>query len=91
MFLGGVITEYVSWPWVFYVNIPIALVALAVIPTLMPAAAPRRGSLDLAGALTVTSGLAATVYAIVRAPDVGWDPPRHCSSSPVPARCSRCS
>ena len=72
MFLGGAITEYISWPWVFYVNIPIALVALAAIPTLMPAAAPRRGSLDLAGALTVTTGLAATVYAIVRAPEVGW-------------------
>ncbi len=72
VFLGGAITEYISWPWVFYVNIPIALVALAAIPTLMPAAAPRRGSLDLAGALTVTTGLAATVYAIVRAPEVGW-------------------
>jgi len=72
VFLGGVITEYVSWPWVFYINIPNALVALAATPALMPDAPARRGSIDLAGALTVTAGLGTTVYAIVRAPEVGW-------------------
>ncbi|GAB1516222.1 MFS transporter [Actinophytocola sp. KF-1] len=72
VFLGGVITEYVSWPWVFYVNVPIALVVLAAVPALMPAGAVRRGSVDLLGALTVTAGLAAAVFAIVRAPEAGW-------------------
>jgi MFS family permease len=72
VFLGGVITEWISWPWVFYINIPIALVVLALVPGLMPAAPARRGSIDLAGALTATAGLALTVFGIVRAPQEGW-------------------
>jgi len=75
VFLGGVITEWISWPWVFYVNIPIALVALALSPGLMPTVAARRGSIDVAGALTATAGLAVTVFAIVRAPEEGWGSP----------------
>ncbi|HZG48903.1 MAG TPA: MFS transporter [Thermoleophilaceae bacterium] len=75
VFLGGVITEWVSWPWVFYVNIPIALAVLAATPALMPGQAARRGSLDLAGAATATAGLALTVFAIVRAPEQGWGSP----------------
>ncbi|MEU9826261.1 DHA2 family efflux MFS transporter permease subunit [Micromonospora chersina] len=72
VFLGGVITEYISWPWVFYVNIPIAALALLATPVLMPAGGTRRGSLDAIGALTVTVGLGAAVYGVVRAPEVGW-------------------
>ena len=72
VFLGGVITEWISWPWVFYVNIPIALAVLAVIPSLMPGAPARRGSIDLVGAGTATAGLALTVFGIVRAPEEGW-------------------
>ncbi|HET9739162.1 MAG TPA: MFS transporter [Solirubrobacteraceae bacterium] len=72
VFLGGVITEWISWPWVFYINIPIALAVLAVTPALMPNVAARRGSIDLAGAVTATAGLALTVFAIVRAPEAGW-------------------
>lgn len=48
------------------------MTALAATPALMPAAPARRGSVDVACALTVTAGLAAAVYAIVRAPQVGW-------------------
>lgn len=72
VFLGGIITQYASWPWVFYINIPIALIVLAAAPAVMPSDAGRRGSIDLAGAITVTAGLAAAVYAIVRAPETGW-------------------
>ncbi|MEU6726544.1 MFS transporter [Nonomuraea wenchangensis] len=72
VFLGGLITEYLSWPWVFYINIPIAVVALLATGPLMPAAPARRGSIDLLGTLTVTLGLGAAVYAIVRAPEAGW-------------------
>ncbi|MGW6424272.1 MFS transporter [Nocardia sp. NPDC055053] len=72
VFLGGVITEYISWPWVFYINIPIAVLALIAVPLLMPAAPARKGSIDIAGSVTVTAGLAAAVYAIVQAPEAGW-------------------
>jgi predicted MFS family arabinose efflux permease len=72
VFLGGVITEWIAWPWVFYINIPIALLVLAVTPGLMPGAPARRGSIDVAGAVTATAGLALTVFGIVRAPEQGW-------------------
>jgi EmrB/QacA subfamily drug resistance transporter len=72
VFLGGVLTEWASWPWVFYINIPIALAVLAVTPRLMPNAETRRGSIDIAGAATATGGLALTVFGIVRAPVEGW-------------------
>ncbi len=44
VFLGGVITEWISWPWVFYVNVPIALGVLLVTPRVMPAGTRREGS-----------------------------------------------
>lgn len=73
VFFGGLITEYASWPWVFYINIPIALIILAVTPALMPTGGlATRSRIDLLGAVTVTGGLAALVYAIVQAPEVGW-------------------
>jgi EmrB/QacA subfamily drug resistance transporter len=72
VFLGGVLTEYLSWPWVFYLNVPIAVAVLAITPSVMPAGGQRRGSVDLVGAVTVTAGLALAVYGIVRAPEAGW-------------------
>jgi EmrB/QacA subfamily drug resistance transporter len=72
VFLGGVITEWISWPWVFYINIPIAVLVLAATPSLMPSAQSQRGSVDIAGSIAVTAGLALAVFGIVRAPDEGW-------------------
>ncbi len=72
VFLGGVITEWASWPWVFYVNVPIALGVLLVTPRLMPAGQRQRGQIDVLGAGLATVGLAATVFAVVRAPEEGW-------------------
>ena len=72
VFLGGVITEWISWPWVFYINIPIALIVLAATPGLMPGAQAQRGAVDIPGAIAVTAGLALAVFGIVRAPEEGW-------------------
>ncbi|NUS42485.1 MAG: MFS transporter [Mycobacteriaceae bacterium] len=72
VFLGGVITQYLSWPWVFYLNIPVAVAALIAIGLLMPTAPARSGSVDLAGAALATAGLATAVYGVVQAPDTGW-------------------
>lgn len=72
VFLGGVLTEYIGWPWVFYVTVPIAVVILALTPMAFPAGARSSGRVDLTGAFTGTAGLALTVYGIVRAPEAGW-------------------
>lgn len=71
VFLGGVFTEWLSWPWVFIVYVPIGLATLAA-TGLLPAVAPRRGAVDVLGAVTVTAGIALTVFAVVRAPEIGW-------------------
>jgi EmrB/QacA subfamily drug resistance transporter len=72
VFLGGVLTEYASWPWVFYITVPIAVLVVALTPAALPSITGRRGSVDVGGAITGTVGLAALVYGVVRAPEVGW-------------------
>jgi len=73
VFLGGVITEFASWPWVFFINVPIAVLVLLVMWKALPGGKlGARGSVDVVGALTVTLGLAALVYGIVRAEVAGW-------------------
>jgi len=70
--LGGVITEWMSWRWVLFINIPIGLAVLAVTP-LFVAETPRApGRFDLAGAVTSTAGMASLVYAFIRAAANGW-------------------
>src|SRR3954454_8037340 len=67
VFLGGLLTQFASWPWVFFINVPLALTVAVLTPKVMPRGTTRPGSVDLASAATVTAGLAAVVFAIVRA------------------------
>ncbi|MFJ6650540.1 MFS transporter [Streptomyces sp. NPDC091290] len=71
VFLGGVFTEWLNWPWVFIIYIPIGVATLAA-TKLLPAVAPRCGAVDVLGAAAVTAGLAFAVFAVVRAPEIGW-------------------
>ncbi|MEV4774095.1 MFS transporter [Microbacterium sp. LWH12-1.2] len=72
VFLGGLLTEYLGWPWVFYITVPIAVVILALTPLAFPAGVRATGRIDVIGAVTGTVGLALTVFGIVRAPEAGW-------------------
>ena len=67
--LGGVLTQTMGWPWIFFVNLPVGLAALALCrPLLDPDPKPDlRGGFDLTGAFLVTASLVAAVYAIVGA------------------------
>jgi EmrB/QacA subfamily drug resistance transporter len=72
--LGGMLTTWLSWEWIFLVNVPIGLAAAVLAPRVLPAmpAAASRRSLDLPVALLVVSGLVVLVYAIDGAPEHGW-------------------
>ncbi len=67
VFLGGILTQTMGWPWIFLVNLPIGLAALALCPPLLdPDPAPeKRGGFDLPGALLITLSLVTAVYAII--------------------------
>jgi len=72
VFLGGVLTDGLDWRWTLLINVPLAIAVLIATPRLLPAGMTRKGRIDLAGAITATGGLAATVFAIVRANEAGW-------------------
>ncbi len=72
--LGGVLTEYVGWEWVLWVNVPIGIVAALLAPSLIAESrsTSETRAFDFAGATAVTAGLATLVYALVEAPNAGW-------------------
>jgi EmrB/QacA subfamily drug resistance transporter len=74
LILGGVLTQYFSWPWIFFVNVPVGIAAFVLSLRLVPESRDVEAgrSYDLAGAVTVTGGLMALVYAIVDAQSAGW-------------------
>jgi EmrB/QacA subfamily drug resistance transporter len=75
--LGGVITSYLGWSWIFFVNVPVGVAAIALAPFLLRdsrAELPHR-HFDLAGAATVTGGLMLLVYGLTRAATDGWTSP----------------
>ncbi|GAA2125545.1 MFS transporter [Actinomadura napierensis] len=74
--LGGVLTDLLSWRWAFLINVPVAVVILAVTPALVAESRSRdRARLDVPGAVTVTGGLLALVYGITAAGQHGWTDP----------------
>src|SRR5437870_1872178 len=72
--LGGLLTSYLSWSWIFFINIPVGAVVIGLTPWLLRESrvetAERR--FDLAGAASITSGLMLLVYAMTRATQHGW-------------------
>src|SRR5581483_5735560 len=72
--LGGVLTEAFSWPWIFFINVPVGVVAFVLSLRLIPESTDESAhrSFDVAGAVTATGGLMVLVFAIVKAESYGW-------------------
>jgi len=72
LLLGGVLTNFASWRWVLFVNVPIGIVLAIVAPRVLASSHRRPGRLDLPGALTVTGGMVSLVYGLSHAATFGW-------------------
>ncbi len=72
LILGGLITNYVSWRWVMFVNVPIALLLAVAAPRVLAMSQGRSGRLDLPGAISVTGGMTLLVYGLSRAATHDW-------------------
>ncbi len=73
LLLGGILTQYVDWRWIFFINVPIAvgvlIAAMKYVPKSLPVAKQR---IDFIGAITVTASLMSFVFAMAQAPSKGW-------------------
>jgi EmrB/QacA subfamily drug resistance transporter len=70
---GGILTKYAGWEWIFFVNVPVGAIVLALTrPLVRESRMPGLRGFDFVGAATITSSLALLVYGISKAPDVGW-------------------
>jgi len=72
--LGGVLTNYVGWQWIFFINVPVGIAAALLAPVVLRESRADLGHrhFDLGGAITVTGGLMLLVYALSQAPQHGW-------------------
>ena len=72
--LGGVLTSYLSWPWVFFINVPVGLAVIAAAPAVLRESRGQHEHrhFDVAGATSVTAGVMLLVYAMTRATQEGW-------------------
>jgi EmrB/QacA subfamily drug resistance transporter len=71
--LGGILTDALSWEWIFFVNVPVGVTAFALAPFLLAESRDARvKTFDLPGAVLVTGGLSSLVYAITQAGQEGW-------------------
>jgi len=74
LILGGLLTQLLSWPWIFFVNVPVGIVTFILSLRLIPESRDEHAerAFDVAGAVTVTGGLMSLVYAIVKSETAGW-------------------
>jgi EmrB/QacA subfamily drug resistance transporter len=74
LILGGLLTQLLSWPWIFFVNVPVGIVTFVLSLRLIPESRDEHAerAFDVAGAVTVTGGLMSLVYAIVKSETAGW-------------------
>ncbi|MGW0031819.1 MFS transporter [Streptomyces sp. NPDC003314] len=72
---GGMLVQWLDWRWIFFVNVPIALLITFLTPRHVKESERRPGHFDLTGALTSTIGMVALVYGFIRAADKGWRDP----------------
>src|SRR5438046_2700249 len=72
--LGGLLTSYLSWSWIFFINVPVGIALIAVAPLLLEESRidSMHRHFDVAGAASITSGLMLLVYALTRATQNGW-------------------
>jgi EmrB/QacA subfamily drug resistance transporter len=70
--LGGLITQWASWRWVLFINVPIGIAITVLAPRFVTETPRQPGRFDLPGAVTSTGGVAAIVYAFIRAASNGW-------------------
>ncbi|MEO3778248.1 MFS transporter [Micromonospora sp. B11E3] len=75
LILGGVLSDAASWPWVFFINVPVVALVLLLAPRALKESQPQRGSLDVVGGITATGAMVALVYALVRTSTAGWGDP----------------
>jgi EmrB/QacA subfamily drug resistance transporter len=75
--LGGVLTSYLSWSWIFFINVPVGVAAIALAPVLLQEsrAGLAHRHFDFPGAASITAGLMLLVYAATRATTDGWGAP----------------
>src|SRR4051794_17837232 len=69
---GGMLTEWLNWRWVLFVNVPIGILIAVLTPIYIAESARHPGRFDLVGALTSTLGMASLVYGFIRAAEDGW-------------------
>jgi EmrB/QacA subfamily drug resistance transporter len=72
LLLGGILTDFASWRWVLFVNVPIGALVVVAASRVLTRSTPLGGKLDLPGAVFATTGMTALVYGLVRAPGDGW-------------------
>src|SRR4051812_34539682 len=71
--MGGILTDALSWEWIFFVNVPVGVLAIVLAPILLDESRDARTkTFDLPGAVLVTAGLSSLVYAITQAGQEGW-------------------